>query len=299
MNEKMGIQQKAFVLFKIVLFYFIAIYVYQYFFLKMIVWPFIHFIINEFPAFKGKIESFIKLDYGRIIGRIAQFVWVFVLFVLYSKYIDKISIKNTALFPSTSKSKYFTCGTFFGTILVCITITLTLITKSISLKSIGHISSELIPTAILYVFAMLMTAFTEEIIVRGYVLNNFIKIMNPHLAIFLTSIIFGAWHIEYSYLYAAEAFLFSLIAGYGFFWTRNLYFCIGLHFGWNFIESVIYSQSLFTITVYNKFLAGAKNITPDREGILSLPALIIGFLILCIIKKIFNNKNTKNIKSTY
>ncbi len=296
MNEKIKIQQKVLVLFKVVLFYFIAVYVYQYFFLKMIIWPIIHLVMHEFPAFRGSIVSFIKLDYGRIIGRIAQFLWVLTLFVLYSKYIDKLPIKNTVLFPSTSKSKYFTYGTFFGSILVCITIILTLITKSISLESARHIATELMHTVILYVFAMLMTAFTEEIIVRGYVLNNFFKLMNPNLAIFLTAIIFGAWHLEYSSLYAALAFLFGLIAGYGFWWTKNLYFCIGLHFGWNFIESVIYSQSLFHITVHNKFLAGAKNITPDREGILSLPALIVGFLILCMIRKRFYLIKSKKVK---
>ena len=111
--------------------------------------------------------------------------------------------------------------------------------------------------------------------------------MNPYCAIFLTAIIFGAWHLAYSPLYAALAFLFGLISGYGFLWTKNLYFCVGLHFGWNFIESIVYSQSLFHIIVRNKFLAGAKNITPDREGILSLPALIIGFLILWGIRKRF------------
>lgn len=298
MNEKIKIQQKALVLFKIVLFYFIAVYFYQYFFLKIIVWPFIHFMMYEFPLFQGKIESFVKLDYGRIVGRAAQFLWVAVLFVLYSKYIDKISITNTVLFPPTSKSRYFTYGAFFGSILVCVLILLTLMTKSVSLKATVNIANEFIPTVILYGFAMLMTAFTEEVIIRGYVLNNLFRLMNPHTAIFLTAVVFGAWHIEYSFLYAALAFLFGLIAGYGFFWTRNLYFCIGLHFGWNFIESVVYSQSLFHITVYNKFLAGAKNITPDREGMLSLPVLMIGFLILYIIKKIFYIETTKDIKFT-
>lgn len=287
---KMNARETASTLFKIILFYFIAMYVYQYLFLKFIVWPFIHFMVNTFPLFKEKIGYFIKLDYGRIIGRIAQFLWVAILFVFYSKYIDKLSIKNTVLFPATSKSKYFVYGALFGSILICITIGLIFITKSLSLKPTSSIFSALLPVIFLYIFAMMMTAFTEELIVRGYILNNLFKIMNAHIAIFLTAIIFGVWHLQYSALYAAEAFLFGIIAGYGFLWTRNLYFCIGLHFGWNFIESIVYSQSLFHITVNNKFLAGAKNITPDREGILALPALIIGFFILYTIRHFFKKQ---------
>ena len=143
---KMKIQRAPLTLFKIILFYFFAVYVYQYFFLKFIIWPFIHFIIHQFPLFQERIESFIQLDYGRIVGRIAQFLWVITLFVLYAKYIDKLSITNTVLFPATSKSRYFIFGAFFGSILVCITIILTLITRSILLKSTRHIFYYLIPT---------------------------------------------------------------------------------------------------------------------------------------------------------
>lgn len=294
----MDLRNTIWCLFKIILFYFIAVYIYQYLFLKFIVWPFIHFMMNTLPLFKGKIEYFIKLDYGRIIGRIAQFLWVGTLFVLYSKYVDKLSIKNTVLFPVTSKSKYFLYGALFGLILICITIALIFLTKSLTLEPISNIFNALFPVIFLYVFAMIMTAFTEEFIIRGYILNNLFKVMNPHSAIFLTAIVFGFWHLQYSALYATEAFLFGIIAGYGFLWTRNLYFCIGLHFGWNFIEAVVYSQSLFHITVYNKFLAGAKNITPDREGILALPPLVIGFFILYMARNFLQaslaSNNTKH-----
>lgn len=277
--------KKIVTLLKIVIFYILAVYCYQYFFLKLVIWPSIKFAIHNLPAYRNNIHDFIQLDYGRMVGRIAEFIWVATLFIFYSKYIDKLSLQNTAIFPKSSIAKYFSYGALLGFLIVGVMIVLISLTHAITLTRSTQALSMLIPVAILYLFAMLMTAFSEELIIRGYVLSNLFKIINPHTAIFLTAIIFGGWHFQHSLLYAIQAFLFGLLAGYGFFLTRNLYFCIGLHFGWNFIESIVYSHPLFHITVNNAFLAGTKNITPDCEGILALPALLAGFIILLMFYK--------------
>lgn len=275
-----SVKSKLFILVKIVLFYAIAIYIGQMALREYVVWPVIHWIYHVYPGLKHEIYAFTQLDYGRIVGRISGFVGVFAIYFLFIKLIDKVPLTKSALFPGTSKLKYFIYGVILGGVLVSITIAITLLSKTIILQPATNWMAALLPTIILYLCIQLITATTEELIFRGYILNNLLEIINPHIAVIGSSLLFSYIHLQYSFLYASQAFLFALIVGYGYIWSRNLYFCIGIHFAWNFMESVIYSHSLFNVVVANPFLGGDKNITPDREGLFSLPALIIGILTI-------------------
>lgn len=276
-------KSNIFILIKIITFYFITLLISQFVIHELR--NFLHGLSMVSHSWKTIIDTFEQLDYGRMVGRLGRFVGVLFVFFFYTKFFDQVSLQDSVLNPKTSKIKFFIYGAVLGAIMVGITIILTIISKSIVFQFSPDWIQGIFPTFILYLFAMIMTATTEELIVRGYILNNLLKMINPNVAIVMTSILFGYWHWNASFIYAWMAFIFGLIAGYGFIWTKNLYFCIGIHFSWNFIESVVYSKSIFFIDIVNPFLAGSKNITPDQEGVLSLPALFIGLIILIILYK--------------
>ncbi len=270
---------------KIIAFYILAVYIGEMALVHNIIWPTIHWLSANYPDLRPSIQSFTQLDYGRIIGRIFSFIGVSIIYLLFVKFIDKSSLRDSVLFPKSSMIKFFILGCLLGALMVFTTIVFTLITESVSLTPLISWKTSLPSVIILYLCIQLLTAATEELIMRGYVLKNLAEIINPNVAVILTSLIFGYWHVQYSFIYGSLAFIFGLIAGYGFIFTRNLYFCIGMHFAWNCIESIVYSQTLFNVTVHNVMLAGDKNITPDQQGLFALPSVLIGLAIVLKMKK--------------
>lgn len=276
---------KLLLLIKIVMFYYVTKYAFPSFYIcfkELCRWT-----VKEFPACKDYMDVFFQLDYGRFAKRVSIFIVTLIIYFFFIKCIDREEISKSVLNPPSSKLKFFIYGAALGIFTTGITIGLILTTKSAILHPNLNWMNALIPVIFLYVVAMAMTALSEELIMRGYLLQNLFKVINPHAAIFLTSFLFGYWHLSASPLYAVMAFVFGLIAGYGFLWTKNLYFCIGLHFAGNVFESVVFSKYLSFVVVNNPLLSGDRNITPDREGLLSLPALFIGLMIVVLIRQYY------------
>ena len=100
------------------------------------------------------------------------------------------------------------------------------------------------------------------------------------MCVFALAVLFGLWHLQYAWLYAGMAIFFGLLLGYAYLFTQNIYYPLGMHFGWNLSEYVVYSPYVSRIHVYHAWLAGARNITPGQEGFLSLVAIVLGWLFL-------------------
>jgi membrane protease YdiL (CAAX protease family) len=105
--------------------------------------------------------------------------------------------------------------------------------------------------AVLFVFV----AFNEEILVRGYILNNFLQSMNKYLALALSSLIFSALHLfnpDFNWVSFVSIFLAGILLGIPYIYTKNLWFPIALHFSWNFFQGTFFGfrvsgQSTYSI----------------------------------------------------
>jgi membrane protease YdiL (CAAX protease family) len=122
---------------------------------------------------------------------------------------------------------------------------------------------------------MVMTGLTEEVLFRGLLVGMAKKFMNPYVCILISSVAFGYVHLKYSVMYFASALIKGILLGlgqlrYGLFW------CIGLHSLFNFIETSLYT--LTKIKVVNKVMGGARE-TPDDDGLTTTIAdlILIGF----------------------
>lgn len=72
-------------------------------------------------------------------------------------------------------------------------------------------------------------ALGEELVFRGIVQRMMLlNISNPHVAILISSIVFSAFHLEI--LGFLPKLLIGLILGYAYYWTKNIWYPISLHF---------------------------------------------------------------------
>lgn len=99
---------------------------------------------------------------------------------------------------------------------------------------------------------LIMAAFYEEVLFRGYVLQTIERASNTITAVFISSALFGAVHMKNfdagvpliqeifscSSLGLDAGFLFAT----AFLLTRRLWFAVGLHACWNIFEGPVFGQ---------------------------------------------------------
>lgn len=89
---------------------------------------------------------------------------------------------------------------------------------------------------------MLMVAFSEELVFRGYVLRNLAQSMNTWLAIFLSAVLFTLVHAANPGIPLPgllNTFLGGMLLGVTFIYSSNLWLPILFHFSWNFLQGPI------------------------------------------------------------
>jgi len=92
------------------------------------------------------------------------------------------------------------------------------------------------PSLIFYLLALLIAAFGEEMIFRGYAFQLLIKKMGAFATILPVGVIFGLAHSgnpSASLLGVLNTVLWGILLGYAFFRSHDLWLPIGLHYGWN------------------------------------------------------------------
>jgi uncharacterized protein len=98
-------------------------------------------------------------------------------------------------------------------------------------------------TGMLLVFVvMMMVAVGEELVFRGYILNNLMQSMNREAALFVSAFLFAVFHSlnpNFNLLAFLNIFLAGILLGINYIFTRNLWFSIFFHFSWNFIQGPV------------------------------------------------------------
>jgi len=146
-----------------------------------------------------------------------------------------------------------------------------------------------------YLLVFVLTGYGEELISRGYQLQNLATGLNLPLAVFISSAIFAALHLANPG--ASWASLLGILgAGYflAYAWvrTRQLWLSIGLHIGWNVFEGVVFGFPVSGLNVFRLIqhqLAGPALITGGdfgpEGGLVVLPALVVGALLVSLYTK--------------
>lgn len=87
-----------------------------------------------------------------------------------------------------------------------------------------------------------VVALSEEISMRGYILNNLLSVMNRYAALAITAVLFALMHglnANITWLSMLNLFLAGLVLGATYIFTENLWFPISLHLFWNFFQGPV------------------------------------------------------------
>ena len=146
-----------------------------------------------------------------------------------------------------------------------------------------------------YFVAYMLTAWHEELVYRGYILQTLASGLNLTWAILISSVYFGIEHLSNpnsSWMAAAGIFFIALFFIYGFVRTGQLWLPIGLHIGWNFFQSSVFGfpvsgldrPGLLDITVSGPELWTGGAFGPEA-GIIILPICVLGTVLVHIYTK--------------
>jgi len=90
---------------------------------------------------------------------------------------------------------------------------------------------------------MALVGFWEELVFRGYVLQNMAEGMGMQTAIIISCLLYGLLHAmnpNAGILSSAIIVLFGFLRIYGYLCTGQLWLSIGMHTGWNFFQATVF-----------------------------------------------------------
>jgi len=137
---------------------------------------------------------------------------------------------------------------------------------------------------------MLLIALYEELVFRGYILGNLMESFNKWVALLVSALLFTLFHINnpsLDFVPLANIFLAGLLLGVNYIYTKNIWFPLMFHFGWNFFQGPVlgYKVSGFNFSsVLQTELNGDPLLTGGDFGfegsVINLALSLITFLIL-------------------
>ena len=164
--------------------------------------------------------------------------------------------------------------------------------------------STVISNTFLYLGVFILVGWNEELLFRGYRLQNIADGLNPLWGVLLSSLWFGIAHLgnpntEAKFFVASGILLAGIFLAYGYISTKQLWLPIGLHIGWNFFEGVgfgfpvsgldIYRLTRITITGPDLWTGGGFG---PEAGLVLLPGLILGAVLVFVYSRFLRKSNS-------
>jgi len=148
---------------------------------------------------------------------------------------------------------------------------------------------------------LLLSAFSEELVFRGFILGRLLTKTNRFLALMVSSAIFALFHInnpEVSPLAVMNIFLGGLLLGITYTFNRNIWFGFMLHFSWNFAQGPVFGipvSGLVLPSIISSHIQGPELITGGQFGLEA--SLVQGILLLisCIGLWLLNTTENKTV----
>jgi hypothetical protein len=148
--------------------------------------------------------------------------------------------------------------------------------------------------------AFFMVGWYEELVFRGYWLQNLADGLGMNMALLISSAVFALAHIG-NLNVSSVAIVGLFVAGYflafGYLRTNQLWLPIGLHIGWNFFEGPIFSfpvSGLQSFRLLNVQVHGPELITGGafgpEAGLIILPAIALGAALIYLYSKKYHRQ---------
>jgi hypothetical protein len=134
--------------------------------------------------------------------------------------------------------------------------------------------------------------YYEEVLSRGYHLQNLTEGLNLAWGLILSSAVFGLLHLgnpNATYISALGITAAGLFLAYGYIRTRALWLSIGLHIGWNFFEGVVFGfpvSGMETAQLIRHTISGPDWFTGGafgpEGGAASILAMAVGVILITL-----------------
>ena len=151
---------------------------------------------------------------------------------------------------------------------------------------VGH-GASLLPVAAGVFLLFMAVSWGEELLYRGYWLQNLEEGTNLFWGVLLSSLVFALGHLANPN--ASLTAIVGLVASgiflaYGYTSTRQLWLPMGLHTGWNFFEGTVFGFPVSGLGDFPRIIDQAVNgparitggLFGPEAGLVLLPALLLG-----------------------
>jgi membrane protease YdiL (CAAX protease family) len=168
---------------------------------------------------------------------------------LFSHFIDRIKFHALG-FNGKAALSQIVAGFLLGVIILSIGFFALVYLRQIHWQSTHWV----LPDLVCEVFLFLMVAFSEELLSRGYVLNNLMQSMNKAWALVISALMFSLVHIlnpNFSWMGFINIFLAGVLLGFPYIYTRQLWLPMALHFSWNFFQGPIFGFNVSGQEMYS------------------------------------------------
>ncbi len=160
-----------------------------------------------------------------------------VLVFFFRKTFDRKSFKSLG-FEWDGFGKERTGGFFTGILLTTLIATVLWL-----LQLIQWFIIDVDAEGMLIVFALLiLVAIFEELVFRGYILNNLMESLPKEAALFVSATLFAVFHSlnpDFNLIAFINIFIAGVLLGINYIYTRNLWFAVFFHFSWNFFQGPV------------------------------------------------------------
>lgn len=238
----------------------------------------------------------LSLNYGRQILPFAKNInrlvsEGFTVFIILAAYYLFMAVWNGTplskldIVPNRRRLILLGGGALIGSVLLIAVLFIIKSLGAISISTLGNTTAGGI--SIVFV-TMLFAAIWEETAFRGCVLQILSETIGVHQSCIVVALCFGLLHLLSplsSLQIVISTFMSGMLLNYSYFYAGNLYLPIGVHFGWNFLNSLFFSSGFYKVEYLNSTLAGIKNPEQGIIAIVMTGLSAVCFAVLYMIRK--------------
>ena len=224
------------------------------------------------------VWSFMVVNLFGLMGLMLS-VWIF------RRFIDRKSIVSLG-FAFNNYKKDFIQGMLWGIGLISLGF---IVLWSMGLLTVDSV--QFIPLSMLgYIILFFIVSVNEEVMVRGYLLNNLSESVNKYIALIITASLFGVMHLgnaNISVVGFVNIILAGVLLGIYYIHKQNLWFPIGIHFTWNLFQGPVLGFEVSgekTASIIVQNIQGNELLTGGEFGfeasVLATFLMIISILII-------------------
>lgn len=242
-------------------------------------------IIDEFEAGTEKGNESV-LQFGIMYSLMGLTIFIFTW--VFRKFIDRKSFKSLG-FNWKGYTNEAGLGFFSALALLGVGSVILVVTGYLSFISAHFDAGALL----LEIIIMIVVAFVEELLFRGYLLNNLMQSINKWGALSITAALFSLFHgsnPDISLFAVINIFLAGILLGLNYIFTKNLWFSILFHFAWNYFQGPILGydvSGLKLTTLFQQSLSGSETWTGGPFGFESSMLCPLLFTIAILIFSYF------------